>query len=73
MLNLILLIFRLAHHITYVHQHCRQPASEGNAMDMGLMRRYILMCKSKTPMVPEDLTDYIVGELSVHIDYNNSV
>ncbi|OXU18408.1 hypothetical protein TSAR_003089 [Trichomalopsis sarcophagae] len=51
---------KLANHITYVHQHSCQPATEGNAMDMGLMRRYILMCKSKTPVIPEDLTDYIV-------------
>jgi DNA replication licensing factor MCM7 len=26
-----------------------------------VLRRYIALCKKKTPVVPEDLTDYIVG------------
>ena len=28
---------------------------------MKLMRRYIAMCKKQNPVVPEELTDYIVG------------
>lgn len=29
---------RLAQHITYVHQHCRQPPTHFNPIDMKLMR-----------------------------------
>jgi hypothetical protein len=29
---------------------------------MQLMRRYIALCKKQQPVIPEDLTDYIVGE-----------
>ena len=28
---------------------------------MKLMRRYIALCKKQNPIVPEDLTEYIVG------------
>ncbi|XP_046668359.1 DNA replication licensing factor mcm7 [Homalodisca vitripennis] len=51
---------RLAQHITYVHQHCKQPPAQFTALDMGLMRRYIDLCKRKNPAVPPTLTDYIV-------------
>merc|ERR1711983_649302 len=30
-------------------------------LDMKLMRRYIALCKKQNPIVPEELTDYIVG------------
>ena len=30
-------------------------------IDMKLMRRYIALCKKQNPIVPEELTDYIVG------------
>ncbi|XP_070537704.1 DNA replication licensing factor mcm7-like [Ptychodera flava] len=52
---------RLAQHITYVHQHSVQPPSQFNPLKMDLMRRYIALCKTKTPLVPEELTDYITG------------
>lgn len=53
---------RLAQHITYVHQHCIQPPTELQALDMNLIRKYIILCKTKQPVIPEDLTDYIVGK-----------
>ena len=28
---------------------------------MRLMRRYIALCKKRNPIIPEELTDYIVG------------
>jgi len=28
---------------------------------MRLMRRYIALCKKRSPIIPEELTDYIVG------------
>merc|ERR1712088_1220842 len=52
---------RLAQHITYVHSHNRQPPSQHTPLDMKLMRRYIALCKKQNPIVPEDLTEYIVG------------
>lgn len=53
---------KLAKHITYVHQHSKQPPSEVEALDMILMRKYIMLCKLREPIVPEELSDYIVGE-----------
>ncbi|RXN22210.1 DNA replication licensing factor MCM7 [Labeo rohita] len=52
---------RLAQHITYVHQHCKQPPTHFNPIDMKLMRRYISKCKQKQPVVPESLSDYITA------------
>ncbi|XP_033009848.1 DNA replication licensing factor MCM7 isoform X1 [Lacerta agilis] len=52
---------RLAQHITYVHQHNHQPPCQFQELDMGLMRRYIAMCKQKQPAVPEALADYITA------------
>ncbi|XP_044266718.1 DNA replication licensing factor Mcm7 [Tribolium madens] len=52
---------KLAKHITYVHQHCKQPPTQVKALDMAVMRKYIALCKLKEPVIPEDLTDYIVN------------
>ncbi|XP_021078289.1 DNA replication licensing factor MCM7 isoform X1 [Mus pahari] len=52
---------RLAQHITYVHQHSRQPPSQFEPLDMKLMRRYIAMCHERQPTVPESLADYITA------------
>ncbi|KAG1934624.1 DNA replication licensing factor MCM7 isoform X2 [Pimephales promelas] len=52
---------RLAQHITYVHQHCRQPPTHFSPIQMKLMRRYISKCKQKQPVVPESLSDYITA------------
>lgn len=52
---------RLAQHITYVHQHSSHPPTQFQPLDMNLMRRYITACKEKQPVIPENLTDYIVG------------
>ncbi|XP_059143949.1 DNA replication licensing factor mcm7-like [Physella acuta] len=52
---------RLAQHITYVHQHNVHPPLTFQPLDMKLMRRYISLCKSKNPTVPESLAEYITG------------
>ncbi|CAI9727333.1 DNA replication licensing factor mcm7-like [Octopus vulgaris] len=52
---------RLAQHITYVHQHNTQPPAQFTPLDMKLMRRYISLCQSKQPVIPENLSDYITG------------
>ncbi len=52
---------RLAQHITYVHQHSTQPPMQFTPLNMNLMRRYIALCQTKIPAIPESLTDYITG------------
>lgn len=52
---------RLAEHITQVHMHCREPKTNFEPMPMNLMRRYISYCRRINPVVPEDLTDYLVS------------
>lgn len=52
---------RLAHHIAYVHQHCKNPPMNFQALDMKLMRRYIALCKKNDPTIPPDLSDFIVS------------
>ncbi|XP_033638328.1 DNA replication licensing factor mcm7-B-like [Asterias rubens] len=52
---------RLAQHITYVHQHSTQPPMQFTPLNMNLMRRYIALCQTKIPVIPESLTDYITG------------
>lgn len=52
---------RLAQHVTYVHQHSRQPPCAFQQLDMRLMRRYIATCKQKQPVVPPALCDYITA------------
>ncbi|KAK7601726.1 hypothetical protein V9T40_009167 [Parthenolecanium corni] len=51
---------KLAQHITYVHQHSKQPPMDFTPLDMSLMRRYIKLCKQKVPVIPQELTEYIV-------------
>ena len=53
---------KLAQHITEVHMHEHEIQNEQqqSALDMRLMRRYIALCKKKTPIIPEFLTDYLV-------------
>lgn len=52
---------RLAQHITYVHQHNKQPPTQFEPLDMKLMRRYISLCQKKQPAIPESLADYITA------------
>ncbi|KAG7269021.1 hypothetical protein CRUP_010735 [Coryphaenoides rupestris] len=52
---------RLAQHITYVHQHCRQPPTHFTPIDMKLMRRYVARCQARQPVVPQDLAEYITA------------
>jgi len=52
---------RLAKHITYVHQNSTNPPQATQPLDMKIMRRYIALCKKQNPVIPPDLTDFIVG------------
>ncbi|XP_014213337.1 DNA replication licensing factor Mcm7 [Copidosoma floridanum] len=53
---------KLAQHITYVHLHGQQPQTENEVMDMKLIRKYIQICKTVNPYVPEDLNEYITEQ-----------
>merc|ERR1719394_2378816 len=52
---------RLAKHITYVHQHNINPPQQHTPLDMKLMRRYVALCQSKNPVIPPELSNFIVG------------
>jgi len=52
---------KLAKHITYVHQHGKEPKSNVQALDMGFMRRYISACRKKMPTIPSNLSERLVG------------
>jgi DNA replication licensing factor MCM7 len=52
---------RLAQHVTYVHQHSVQPPTDIEPLDMKLMSRYVAAAKTHHPVIPESLTDYVVG------------
>lgn len=50
----------MAQHITYVHQHCKQPPMDFIPVSMNVLRRYINLCQKIVPTVPRPLTEYIV-------------
>ena len=64
---ILILFCRLAQHITYAHQHNIQPPTQFTPIDMKLMRRYIALCKKRQPVIPESLTDYITGKISLKL------
>lgn len=51
---------RLAKHIAFVHRHEKQPPTEKKPFDMKLIRRFIALCKRYNPVVPKNLTEFIV-------------
>lgn len=50
----------LAQHVTQIHRNPDEPQNEYDAIDMKVMRRYINLCKTKNPTIPEDLTDRLI-------------
>lgn len=51
----------LAQHVTYIHANPNQEApTNHDALDMKLMRRYIALCKTKDPVLPDSLRDKFV-------------
>lgn len=53
--------FKLAQHITYVHQNCAEPETDIEPLDLKVMRKYISLAKKCHPIIPEHLTDDIVA------------
>ena len=53
---------RLARHITTVHRTNAQPANDDfEPLSMKDLRRFVATCKTYSPVIPEDLTDWIVS------------
>lgn len=52
---------RLAHHITYVHQHNDFPPSSAEPVGKELVRNYIAEAKRFDPYISKELTEKIVG------------
>ncbi|KAK9454901.1 MCM2/3/5 family-domain-containing protein [Dipodascopsis uninucleata] len=52
---------RLASHVAYVHMHNRHPAMDFEPLDPAMIREYISRAREKRPVVPKEVSDYIVG------------
>lgn len=51
----------LAEHITNVHKNPSNKRTFDNVLSMKDMRRFINLCKTKKPIIPEDLTDRLIS------------
>lgn len=51
---------RLAQHVTYVHMHNAHPQLENDTVDPVLMRQYIALARTRRPIVPPQVSDYVV-------------
>ncbi|CAG8643061.1 1409_t:CDS:2, partial [Paraglomus occultum] len=52
---------RLAQHITHVHMHEKHPNMDFESLDTLTIRHYISEARKKRPVVPEDITSYVVN------------
>lgn len=50
---------QLARHVTYVHQHNRQPAMDFEPLDSQTIRQYISVARTFRPVVPKDVGEYV--------------
>ncbi|KAG9012555.1 Mcm2-7 hexameric complex component [Tulasnella sp. 427] len=53
---------RLAQHVTYVHMHNEHPALDFEAVEPVLMRHYIALARQKRPVVPQNVSAYVVEQ-----------
>jgi len=51
----------LARHIAYVHQHLHHPKLEFEPFTADVLRAYIAEARSYEPVIPVELTDYLIG------------
>nr|GAT53786.1 DNA replication licensing factor [Mycena chlorophos] len=51
---------RLAQHVTYVHMHNTHPELENEVVDPVLMRHYIAKAREIRPVVPPEVSNYII-------------
>ena len=52
---------RLAQHVTYVHMHNTHPILDFEPIEPTLMRHYIAECRKIRPIVPPQMSEYIVS------------
>ena len=52
---------QLAQHVTYVHMNNKHPEMEGIVFSAHEVRQYIAQARSYRPIVPKDVSDYMVG------------
>ncbi|KAK9894513.1 MCM-domain-containing protein [Cystobasidium minutum MCA 4210] len=52
---------RLAQHVTYVHMHNEHPPLQHDPIDPVLMRHYIAEARRKRPVVPREVSNYVVS------------
>ncbi|KAJ8097837.1 MCM2/3/5 family-domain-containing protein [Lipomyces tetrasporus] len=52
---------RLASHVAYVHMHSKHPEMDFEPLDPSMIREYISRAREKRPVVPKEVSDYIVG------------
>ncbi|CAK9781347.1 MCM-domain-containing protein [Cutaneotrichosporon oleaginosum] len=51
----------LAQHVTYVHMHNEAPELDFEVVEPTLMRHYIARCRTFRPVVPREMSEYIVS------------
>ncbi|KXN86922.1 DNA replication licensing factor mcm7 [Leucoagaricus sp. SymC.cos] len=51
---------RLAQHVTYVHMNNQHPDLEFDVIEPNIMRHYIAMARQRRPVVPPEVSNYIV-------------
>ncbi|KLO19270.1 ATP dependent DNA helicase [Schizopora paradoxa] len=51
---------RLAQHVTYVHMHNAPPKLTFETVDPVIMRHYIALARQKRPVVPPEVSNYVV-------------
>lgn len=61
----------LAQHVTNIHSNPEEvPEMDSDIIDMKTMRRYISLCKTKDPVIPDELSEKLIGRvLSQKIDH----
>lgn len=50
---------QLARHVTYVHQHNKQPSMGFEPLDSNTIRQYISMARTYRPVVPKEVGAYV--------------
>ncbi|CAG8687711.1 15561_t:CDS:2 [Acaulospora morrowiae] len=51
----------MASHVAYVHQHGKHPDIGIDVLDASTIRHYIAEARTKRPVIPQELKEYIVG------------
>ncbi|CAI2177838.1 14809_t:CDS:2 [Funneliformis geosporum] len=52
---------KLAEHVAHVHQHGKHPEMESDILDVQMIRHYVAEARSKRPVVPPDVSSYMVS------------